>query len=114
MDQLGGVDFDKGCYVGQEVVSRMQHRGTARTRVVPVLFDGEPAAPQQEVAVGDRLVGRVGSVAGSRGLAMLRLDRTAEALAAGQPIMAGTAPIRLEKPAWARFPFPGEAGAPSA
>ena len=36
MDQLGGVDFDKGCYVGQEVVSRMEHRGTARTRIVPV------------------------------------------------------------------------------
>jgi folate-binding protein YgfZ len=114
MDQLGGVDFDKGCYVGQEVVSRMQHRGTARTRVVPVVFDGEPASPQQEVTVGDRPVGRVGSVAGGRGLAMLRLDRAAEAFAAGQPIMAGTVPIRLEKPAWARFPFPGEAGSPSA
>ena len=36
MDQLAGVDFDKGCYVGQEVVSRMEHRGTARNRVVPV------------------------------------------------------------------------------
>jgi hypothetical protein len=45
---------------------------------------------------------------------MLRLDRAAEAFAAGQPIMAGTVPIRLEKPAWARFPFPGEAGSPSA
>ena len=44
MDQLGGVDFAKGCYIGQEVVSRMQHRGTARTRAVPVRYDG--AAPQ--------------------------------------------------------------------
>ena len=43
MDQLGGVDFTKGCYVGQEVVSRMEHRGTARTRAVPVRYDG--AAP---------------------------------------------------------------------
>ena len=40
MDQLGGIDFDKGCYVGQEVVSRVEHRGTARKRVVPVTFDG--------------------------------------------------------------------------
>ena len=39
MDQLAGVDFDKGCYVGQEVVSRMEHRGTARSRVVPVAYD---------------------------------------------------------------------------
>ena len=45
MDQLGGVDFDKGCYVGQEVVSRMQHRGTARTRVVPVGYADGAAAP---------------------------------------------------------------------
>ena len=44
MDQLAGVDFDKGCFVGQEVVSRMEHRGTARTRVVPVAYDG--AAPR--------------------------------------------------------------------
>src|SRR5262249_7227868 len=42
MDQLGGIDFDKGCFVGQEVVSRMEHRGIARTRVVPVKFDGPP------------------------------------------------------------------------
>ena len=48
MDRLHGVDFDKGCFVGQEVVSRMQHRGTARTRVGPVRSDGtapEPGLP---------------------------------------------------------------------
>ncbi len=39
MDRLHGVDFDKGCYVGQEVVSRMQHRGIARTRIVRLLLD---------------------------------------------------------------------------
>ncbi len=110
MDQLAGVDFDKGCYVGQEVVSRMQHRGTARTRIVPVVFDGDPASPGQEVAVGDRSVGRIGSVSGERGLATLRLDRVGEAFAAGLPVMAGDVPIRLEKPDWVRFPFPGESG----
>jgi folate-binding protein YgfZ len=110
MDQVGGVAFDKGCYVGQEVVSRMQHRGTARTRVVPVLFDGGAPGPGQEVTAGGRAMGRVGSVAGVRGLAALRLDRAADALAAGQPIVAGEVSIRLEKPAWARFPFPGESG----
>ncbi len=114
MDQLAGVDFDKGCYVGQEVVSRMQHRGTARTRTVPVVFDGGSAQPGQEVTAGDRTLGQVGTVAGGRGLATLRLDRAAEALAAGLPIMAGEVPIRLEKPAWARFPFPGESGFPAA
>jgi folate-binding protein YgfZ len=113
MDQLGGVDFDKGCYVGQEVVSRMQHRGTARTRIVPIVFDGDPAESGQEVTIGDRSAGRVGSVSGERGLATLRLDRVGEALAAGQPIMAGEVPIRLEKPDWIRFAFPGESGFPA-
>ena len=42
MDRLHGVDFDKGCYVGQEVVSRMQHRGTARTRTVRIMIEGAP------------------------------------------------------------------------
>ena len=114
MDQLDGVDFDKGCYVGQEVVSRMQHRGTARTRIVPVVFDGAPPASGQAVTVGERPIGKVGSIAGERGLALLRLDRVADALAAGQPIMAGDVPIRLEKPTWAHFPFPGESGFPAA
>ena len=53
MDQLGGVDFDKGCFVGQEVVSRMEHRGTARTRVVPVAFDGPPPEAGVTVTAGE-------------------------------------------------------------
>ena len=56
MDQLGGVDFDKGCFVGQEVVSRIEHRGTARTRVVPVSFDG--FAPEAGAPVMRRRQGR--------------------------------------------------------
>ena len=84
MDQLGGIDFTKGCYVGQEVVSRMEHRGTARTRAVPVRYDG--AAPKSGAAVtaGDRQVGTMGSAGGGRGVALLRLDRVDEALAEGE------------------------------
>jgi folate-binding protein YgfZ len=108
MDQLRGVDFDKGCYVGQEVVSRIEHRARARTRIVPVAY--EAFAPDVGVAVmaGDREVGTMGSAAAGRGLAMLRLDRVGEALAAGTPLSAGGLAIRLVKPSWARFPFPGE------
>ncbi len=108
MDQLGGVDFAKGCYVGQEVVSRMEHRGTARTRAVPVRYDG--AAPEAGAAVlaGDRQVGTMGSAAGGRGVALLRLDRVADAMSRGEPLSGGGVPIRLVKPDWARFPFPGE------
>jgi folate-binding protein YgfZ len=108
MDQLGGVDFAKGCYVGQEVVSRMEHRGTARNRAVPVAYDG--AAPEAGVAVmaGERQIGHIGSTAGGRGVALLRLDRAADAMAQGTPLVGGGVPIRLVKPAWARFAFPGE------
>ena len=109
MDQLGGIDFGKGCYVGQEVVSRMQHRGTARTRIVPVSIAGPAPAPATPVTAGEKAAGRMGSHAGSRGLAMLRLDRVAEAMAAGLPLVAGEATLTLTKPAWARFPWPGEA-----
>jgi folate-binding protein YgfZ len=108
MDQLGGVDFQKGCYVGQEVVSRMEHRGTARTRAVPVRYDG--AAPQAGTAIvaGDRQLGHMGSTAAGIGMAILRLDRVADALSHGEPLTAGGVPVHLVKPDWARFAFPGE------
>ena len=111
MDQLNGVDFDKGCYVGQEVVSRMQHRGTARTRIVPALYEGGFAADVGvEVMAGDRALGKTGTGAEGRGLLMIRLDRADDALKAGETIRAGGIPVKLEKPSWIRFPFPGEAG----
>ncbi|WP_311275270.1 folate-binding protein YgfZ [Methylobacterium sp. WCS2018Hpa-22] len=107
MDQLGGVDFRKGCYVGQEVVSRMQHRGTARTRIVPVISrDGEAVTSGAEVTAGARGLGTIGSVSGARGLAMLRLDRLADAVAAGEPVRAGAAILGVEKPSFATFAFP--------
>ncbi len=113
MDQLGGVDFQKGCYVGQEVVSRMEHRGTARTRVVPVAFDGPPPEAGAPVKAGEATLGMMGSGMGSigRGLAALRLDRVADALAGATPMIAGGIVIRPVKPAWARFQWPGEAKA---
>jgi folate-binding protein YgfZ len=103
MDQLGGVDFAKGCYVGQEVVSRIEHRGIARTRAVPIRYDG--GAPENGVAVtaGERQVGTMGSAARGRGIALLRLDRVAEA---AEPLTAGGVPIHLVKPDWARFSLP--------
>ena len=81
MDQLRGIDFDKGCFVGQEVVSRIEHRGSARTRVVPVAYDGAAPAAGVAVTAGARNLGMMGSAAEGRGLASLRLDRVEEALA---------------------------------
>lgn len=108
MDQLGGVDFEKGCYVGQEVVSRMEHRGTARNRVVPIGYDAFAPEAGVPVMAGERPVGIMGSSAAGRGLALLRLDRVADALAADVALIAGGVTIRPVKPDWARFPWPGE------
>ena len=98
MDRLHGVDFDKGCYVGQEVVSRMQHRGSARTRTVKVLLDGPSPEPGATILAGDKAVGTMGSTAGEMGLALIRTDRVADALSAGLALTAGGLGIRLAEP----------------
>ena len=114
MDQLGGVDFDKGCYVGQEVVSRMEHRGTARTRAVPVRYDDAAPLAGTAITAADKPVGTMGSAANGRGVALIRLDRAAEALADGSALSAAGVPVRLVKPDWAHFAFPGESAAGAA
>jgi folate-binding protein YgfZ len=98
MDRLHGVDFDKGCYVGQEVVSRMQHRGTARTRTVRVMVDGPAPEPGAVLLAGDKPVGTMGSTSGDNGLALIRTDRAADALDAGMTLTAGGIAIRLAEP----------------
>jgi folate-binding protein YgfZ len=98
MDRLHGVDFDKGCYVGQEVVSRMQHRGTARTRTVRVTLDGAPPEAGTAILAGDKPVGTMGSTSGQNGLALIRTDRVADALQAGLALSAGGLGIRLADP----------------
>jgi folate-binding protein YgfZ len=105
-DLINGVDFKKGCYVGQEVVSRMQHRGTTRKRIVKVTFSGEAPPPGAEIKAGDILVGTMGSSAHEHGLAMVRLDRVEEAKTAGERIVAGTIPVSLSKNADASAPSP--------
>jgi folate-binding protein YgfZ len=105
-DQLNGVDFKKGCYVGQEVVSRMQHRGTARKRIVPI--EGASPLPSTGASIdADGVpIGTLGSVNGASGLALIRLDRAEEALARGKTLTAGGVKIRLRRPAFARFDVP--------
>jgi folate-binding protein YgfZ len=109
LDETGGVGFKKGCYVGQEVVSRMQHRGTARRRVLIVQGESPLPAPGTELTVAGRPVGTLGSTAGTTGLAIARIDRVKAAFDAGQPVMAGDVPVSLAIPAWAKFGFPQEA-----
>jgi hypothetical protein len=105
-DQLNGVDFAKGCYVGQEVVSRMEHRGTARKRIVPIEGGAPLPAPGTNVEADGVPIGALGSVSGKFGLAMIRLDRAEAALAAGRTLTAGGVKIALKRPLFARFAVP--------
>jgi folate-binding protein YgfZ len=98
MDRLHGVDFDKGCYIGQEVVSRMEHRGTARTRTIRVIVDQSVPETGVSVTAGDKTIGTMGSTANGRGLALLRIDRASDALDAGLQLSAGGIPISLVAP----------------
>jgi hypothetical protein len=98
MDRLHGVDFDKGCYVGQEVVSRTQHRGTARTRTLRVALDGPAPEAGSPILAGDKPVGTMGSSAGATGLALIRIDRAADARDAAIPLMSGGLAVRLADP----------------
>jgi tRNA-modifying protein YgfZ len=88
LDLLHGLDFDKGCYVGQEVVSRMKHRGTARRRIARVKLAGPPPAPGAPVMDRELAVGVLGSSSGREALALLRLDRVEDAAAAGRTLSA--------------------------
>jgi folate-binding protein YgfZ len=98
MDRLHGVDFDKGCYVGQEVVSRMQHRGTARTRIVRLILEASPPEAGVGIVAGDKPVGTMGSSSEGMGLGLVRIDRAADALAAGVGLTAGGIDIRVADP----------------
>lgn len=106
MDQLAGIDFTKGCYIGQEVVSRVEHRSAARNRVVPVRYDGPAPAQGAEVLAGDKPLGVMGSAIDGNGLALLRLDRLSEALSAGIAVSAGGVTLSPTKPDWATFAWP--------
>jgi folate-binding protein YgfZ len=108
-DELKGVDFAKGCYVGQEVVSRMQHRGTARKRIVRVDSAVPLPAPGTSIEADGVPVGTLGSVSGRSGLAMIRLDRAEAALAEGKSLHAGTVKVSLRRPDFAHFAVPSEA-----
>ncbi len=109
LDQNGGVGFRKGCYVGQEVVSRMQHRGTARRRVLVAQGDGPLPAPGTEITANGRAIGTLGTVSGERALAIVRIDRVKDAVDAGVPILAGQTAVSLTIPPHARFTFPQDA-----
>jgi folate-binding protein YgfZ len=94
-DLLNGIDFQKGCFVGQETTSRMKRRGVIKNRMLPLVFDGPAPAPGTEVLAGDLRAGEVLSGAAGRAIALVRLDRALDAA-----LTVEGRPARVEAPTW--------------
>ncbi|MCP4937399.1 MAG: folate-binding protein YgfZ [bacterium] len=103
MDQLNGIGFKKGCYVGQEVVSRMQHRGTARKRPMIVKAQGDLSDVPSDIKANGAIIGRLGSAFGQQGLAQIHLDRAVKARNAGKQFDVNGTQVELLSPAWASY-----------
>jgi folate-binding protein YgfZ len=94
-DLLHGIDFRKGCFIGQETTSRMKRRGQIRNRMLPIIFDGAPPAPGSEILAGDLRGGEVLSAGDGRAMATVRLDRIE-----GADLTVEERPVRIERPDW--------------
>lgn len=94
-DLLNGIDFKKGCFVGQETTSRMKRRGTVKTRMLPIVFDGPPPAFGTEVLAGELRAGEMLSGRDGRAMALLRLDRLE-----GASLTADGQAVRVDWPDW--------------
>ncbi len=105
-DQMGGVDFDKGCYIGQEVVSRMKHRSTARKRVIKVSSTDDLPRTGTKIAGGSASLGQLGSVVGKNGLALVRLDKVKAAMDRGEAISSEGVELNVSLPDWVSFGWP--------
>jgi len=99
MDLLDGVDFKKGCFVGQEVVSRMKRRGTARRRTLKANVTAR-AQPGMPLLSGDFEIGLLTSISGDTALVRVRIDRLAEAEAKGETLTAAGAAVMFDHPHW--------------
>jgi hypothetical protein len=94
-DLLNGIDFKKGCFVGQETTSRMKRRGQIKTRMLPITFDGPPPPPGAEVLAGELRAGEVLSGMEGRAMAALRLDRID-----GAALTVEGRPVSVARPGW--------------
>lgn len=102
LDELHAIDWDKGCYMGQELTARTRYRGLVRKRLMPVAIEGPAPAPGEPVLFGEQETGEMRSVLDGIGLAMIRLEHL-EAAAAPGAFRAGAAKLTPKKPDWAKF-----------
>ncbi len=102
-EELNGVDFQKGCFVGQEVTARSKYRGLVKKRLLPVRIEGPLPAPETPVMLGDKEAGVVRSGRDGIAMALLRLERVAAARDSGEALSAGEAKLLPLTPEWASF-----------
>ncbi|MFC2953762.1 YgfZ/GcvT domain-containing protein [Marinicaulis aureus] len=99
-DVLNGVNYKKGCFIGQEVSSRMKRKGDVRRRTLIAKFDGAAPAKGAPVTAGASTLGDISSSADGTALAQIRLDRWEKAKAESTPVMCGDKELLLEIPAY--------------
>lgn len=99
-DALHGVSYKKGCFVGQEVTSRMKRKGDIRKRTLKLVFDGAPPEKGAAVRAGDSTLGEVLSGGEGAALALIRLDRLAAARTSGARLEAAGKPVQIVFPDW--------------
>ncbi|KZB70640.1 MULTISPECIES: folate-binding protein YgfZ [Thalassospira] len=99
-EELGGVDFKKGCYMGQELTARTKYRGLVRKRLLPVKIDGPAPNTGTPIMNGDKEAGIIRSVHGEFGLALVRLERVDD----DADLRAGDAKVTVSVPDWVQLP----------
>jgi len=97
-DELNGVDWQKGCYIGQELTARTKYRGLVKRRLMPVEIEGPTPPPGTIVTADGREVGEMRSSRDGLGLALLRIEPVRE----GKMLAAGDATLVLLRPSWMR------------
>ena len=101
-DELNGIDWQKGCYMGQELTARTKYRALIKKRLLPVTIEGPLPAPGTPIMRGSEEAGEIHSGRDGRALALLRLDAL-DATKDGTPLVAGVTRVKPEKPSWAKF-----------
>jgi folate-binding protein YgfZ len=102
-DELNGVDWKKGCYLGQELTARTKYRGLVRKRLLPVEIDGPAPQPGAPILLGEVEAGEMRTHCGGVGLALIRLEQFEQWSRDGGELRVGEALLRPRKPDWATF-----------
>lgn len=110
IDDLNGIAWDKGCYMGQELTARTKFRGLTKKRLMTVTFDGAAPEPGTQITLDGKDAGDMRSAAGGVGLALVKLDKAAAAEAGQGKLMAGDTALSVSLPSYAQFELPAAAG----